>query len=218
LPQQRSIAVIGLGVFGFDLAQNLARYGDRVLGVDISEKRVSAAADHMDRAIIADATEMKAMAEAGLGEYDAVVIATASDLEVSILSVVSAREAGAQTIWAKSRSGTHTRILEQVGVDRILHPSQSYAEQIAQQLHNPLVMGSVKLADGLHFASVKSPPKVCDKPLGKMRLDGEKDLRCVGILREGRFIAPHADELLCEVDDLLLIGSRAAMRAFADNN
>lgn len=215
--KQRNIAVIGLGTFGATLARELARFGDHVLGIDCDDSIVSAIAEDIDRAVIGDATEAKALEEAGIADYDVCVVATTRDLESNLLAVMHARQVGVKTIWAKSMSTTHTSILEHIGVERILQPEASYGELVAQQLHNPLVIGSVKLADGLHFAMIEAPQKVCGKCLEDLELTNSEGIRCVGIQRKDSFVEPTDGEEVREGDHLLLIGSRDAMRGFADN-
>jgi trk system potassium uptake protein TrkA len=44
----RRIAVMGLGAFGATVAMELARFGNRVLGIDIDEARVTRHAERLD--------------------------------------------------------------------------------------------------------------------------------------------------------------------------
>lgn len=216
MPNTRSVAVIGLGTFGSAVARQLARFGDHVLGVDADEGAVARHADVLSRAVIADVREARAMEEAGLGSYDVAVIAMATDVEANLMGVMNARAAGVPQVWAKSASDTHAQILERIGVDRVLKPETSYGELLAQALHNPLMRGSVRLAGEMHFAQVEVPRRLCGAPLSRAKLERRHDLRCLGVMRGEVPLPPDPGEELVPGDTLLLVGTRAAMRAFAD--
>ncbi|MEE4212969.1 MAG: TrkA family potassium uptake protein [Parvularcula sp.] len=216
MPKRRSVAVIGLGTFGATVARRLSEYGDHILGIDISEAKVSELVSALDRAVIADAVEEKAMIEAGVGECDLCVVAVASDLEVSILAVMNVRKAGVKEIWAKADSETHVQILEKLGVDRVLRPETAFGEVVAQEIHNPLMRGSVKIGGDILLAQIKAPDDVCGQMLRDMRLDSSHALRCIGILRGREFIDPSSDTEIIDGDRLLMIGDRRVMRDFVD--
>jgi trk system potassium uptake protein TrkA len=212
----RSIAVIGLGTFGSAVARHLSRFGDHVLGIDNHESAVARLTDDLTRAVIADARELRALEEAGLGSYDVAVICMATDIEANLLAVMNAKDAGVPEVWAKATSSTHARILERVGVARILSPEESFGDIIAQTLHNPLMRGSVRLTDELHLAHVDAPRRAVGKTLGEVAFAERHDLRCLGLLRGTQAIAFEPNEEIAEGDGLLLVGSRPAMRVFVD--
>lgn len=212
----RNVAVIGLGVFGSAIARHLSRFGDHVLGVDVRESAVVQLSDDLARAVIADAREPRALAEAGLGSYDVAVICTASDIEANLLAVMNAKDAGVGEVWAKASSTTHARILERVGVARILSPEDSYGDIIAQALHNPLVKGSVRVTDTIHLAHVDAPPRLIGRTLDSPHLEKRHELRCLGVLRGPNAACIGSAEPIEKGDSLLLLGTRAAMRAFVD--
>ena len=212
----RSVAVIGLGSFGGSVARELSRFGDHVLGIDSSEACVSAVSDTLYRAVIADARDERAMEEAGLGNYDAVVVAIASDLETSVLSCMNARQAGVKEIWAKASSDTHARILESIGVDRILKPEHEFGEHIAHMLHNAAMQEYIRLAPHLHLASIRVGAERVGESLHELKLLDRFELRCLGLVRAGTYVDCADKTTLAEDDVLLVVGTRENMRAFAE--
>ena len=212
----RDIAVIGLGAFGGSVARELARFGDHVLGIDEDEARVIELSGSLARTMIADARDERAMAEAGLGNYDVVVVAMASRLECSLLSVMSAKSLGVEEIWAKAANPTHARILERIGATRILQPEQQFGEHIAHMLHNPAIWDYVRISESLHVASVRLPAKLAGKTVGSLELQKRHGLRMVGLVRDGGWHDCHAELGLTEGDMVLLLGPRPEIRSFAD--
>ena len=218
MARSRSIAVIGLGTFGGAIVQTLARFGDHVLGLDLTESNVARHGDALARSVIGDAREVRVLEEAGLGSYDVAVIAMATDIEANLLAVMNAKAMGVPEVWAKATTDTHARILEQVGVDRVLRPEETFGEQLAQVLHNPLVRGTVRLTGDLHLAQIGAPRRVCGRRLQDVRFGERHDLMCLGLLRGLVPVSASGDEGIEEGDTLLLVGTRSAMRAFADRS
>ena len=215
---RRSFAIIGLGTFGSTVAEELVRFGNHVLGIDSNEKRVALLANTLSEAVIADGTDEIAMREAGIGHYDVVLIAMGEDLEASILCTMNARSLGAKSIWVKSLSRTHHRILNKLGADRIVHPEQEMGQQVAQSLHNPLVFDYAAVGNGHYMASIIVPSPLKGKTLNHLQLTSQFDLRCIGLMRGSNFMDCMVGEIILQNDDkLLLLGKRSALRQFSDS-
>ena len=61
-----TVAVIGLGRFGYAMATTLASLGHDVIGIDGDEDKVRAVADTVSLAMQLDATDEKALRGAGI--------------------------------------------------------------------------------------------------------------------------------------------------------
>lgn len=215
---RRSFVVIGLGTFGSTVAQELARFGNHVLGIDLDENRVSHLADNLSEAIIADGRDEVALREAGVGQYDVVVVAVGENLEANILCTMNARLLGVKTIWVKAINRTHHRILNKLGADRIIHPEEEIGQHIAQVLHNPLVRDYVSLSNGFHVVNMTVPEKLADQSIGSLKLQERFELRCLGLMRGTDFISCENGMAQLHPDDkLLLLGRRTELRKFSDS-
>lgn len=213
----RSFVVIGLGTFGSTVASELARFGNPVMGIDISELRVSRLADELTTALIADGRDEDAMREAGVGLYDVAIIAIGEDLEASILCTMNARMLGVKEVWVKAISRTHHRILAKLGVDRVILAEREVGQHIAQMLHNPLVRDYVSLGNGFHVVDLKVPEKLQGRRMDDAGLLTPFNLTALGAMREGVFFPCGTDQPLKAGDKLLLLGKRPDLRAFGDS-
>lgn len=212
----RTFGVIGLGNFGSTVANELQRFGNHVIGIDISEARVAYHADTLSQAMIVDARDDAALREAGMGDCGAAVIAMGADLEASILAAMNLKLIGVPVIWAKATTKTHHRILSKLGVDRIVHPEVEVGQHIAQVLHNPLVRDYVGLGNGYHVVNFKIPESLEGKSLTDLPHREKFNLRCIGVMRGTEFIGQDGTGCRLERDDLLLLlGQRKDLRNFA---
>ncbi len=212
----RSYAVIGMGTFGRAIALDLARFGNHVIGIDLSEAAIAAVADDLPEAVILDARSEDALRDAGVGECDVAVVANASDLESSVMAAINLRMIGVGTVWAKATTRTHHRILSKLGVDRIVNPEDEMAHHLSQVLHNPLVRDYLSLGNGYSVVNFTAPRSLQGKSLDALRLHEKHAVRCIGVMRGTEFVG--ADAMPCTIaadDRLLLLGKRGELRAFA---
>jgi trk system potassium uptake protein TrkA len=213
----RSFAVIGLGAFGGAVAMELARFGNRVMGVDIDDVRVARHADHLTETVIADGRDEQALREIGLGAYDVTLVAIGENLEASILCTMNAKVVGVKTVWVKGADRTHHRILAKIGADRVILPEQETGMHIAQMLHNPLVRDYVSLGNGFHVVNIMAPERLQGRSVGALKLAERFDLRCLGLMRGTEFVDCASGETEIRAEDrLLLLGRRPNLRKFAD--
>jgi trk system potassium uptake protein TrkA len=215
-PANRTFGVIGLGNFGSTVAKELQRFGNHVIGVDISEDRVMTLADTLSQAMIVDARDDAALREAGFGHCDVAVVAMGDDLEASILAAINLKLVGVPVVWAKATTKTHHRILSKLGVDRVIHPEVEVGQHIAQVLHNPLVRDYVSLGNGYHVVNFRIPESLEGKSLKDLPHVERFNLRCIGVMRGTEYVGQDATGCQLERDDLLLLlGQRKDLRNFA---
>lgn len=213
--ENRNFVVVGLGSFGSVVASELARFGNRVLGIDHDERRVSALAETLSSVVILDATDEGALREAGVYQYDVALVSIGNDLEASILAAMNLRLIGVETIWAKAENRTQHRILSKIGVDRVILPALEMGRHTAQMLNNPAVQDYVALGNGFSVVNLLIPKRLAGKPIGDLAM-GE-GVRVLGVMRGTEYISGQDENyLLKEADRMLLLGKRPELTAFGD--
>ncbi len=105
----KQFAVIGLGRFGKAVSSTLYGLGYEVLGVDFDEKKVTQAlTDRISSHVLQlDSTEPSALAEAGIFEFETVIVAIGNYLAESITTTLNLKEVGVSYVIAKASSETH---------------------------------------------------------------------------------------------------------------
>jgi len=214
----RTFAVIGLGTFGSTVARELALFGNRVIGIDIDENRVTAHAEDLTQALILDARVDGALQEGGLADCDVGLVAIGSDIEASILATINLKTIGLKTIWAEATSRNHHRILTKLGANRVIHSDEEVGRHIAQMLHNPMVRDYVSLGNGQVVVNFRMPESLEGKSLDDLTHGRKFGLRCIGVLRGTEFLGHDGETFELQKDDLLLLlGRRNDLRDFADS-
>lgn len=215
--ENRSFTVIGLGAFGSAVASELSRFGNKVMGVDLDEKRVAQMAATLDSCVILDTTDDAALREAGVDQYDVALIAIGRDIQASILTTMNMKMLGVETIWVKASNKTHHRILSKLGADRVILPEQEMGRHVAQMLNNPVVQDYVGLGNGYSVVNIVIPERLKGKPLKALGIGAKFDLRLLGLMRGTEFRdCTDQDVMLEEADKLIVLGKRPELRRFGD--
>ena len=209
---KRSFAVIGLGRFGTAMGTTLTDLGHEVIGVDTDEDRVQALADSLALAVRLDATDEKALRAAGIAEVDVAVVSIGENIESSLLVVTLLRELGIKDVAAKAVTPLHGRILEKLGVTRVVFPERDTAIRLAHSLVIPNVLDYIELSNEFSIIEVPAPGEFSGRTLKEIGLRARFGLTTIAIKRtEGSNlvtnIAPGPDDVVREGDTLALLGS-----------
>jgi trk system potassium uptake protein TrkA len=212
--KRRQVAVIGLGRFGSAIAAALAELGCDVIGVDGRADQVRELADVIAQAIELDATDEKALKAAGIQDVDVAVVSIGENIESSLLVVMQLRELGVKTIVAKAVTPLHGRILEKLGVSRVIFPEREMAIRVAHSLVMPNVIDYIELSRDFSIVELPAAGPFVGKTLKQLELRPRFGLTLIAIKRrppgaqtEITSVAPSADEMIREGDVLVLLGT-----------
>jgi len=203
----KQFIVLGLGKFGSAVATTLVELGHEVLGVDNDEERVNALKDKITQAVQADITEEKVLKELGVKNFDAAIVSIATDLEASILVTMMLKEMGLKYIIAKAQNNLHAKVLEKIGVDKIVFPERDIGIRIARSLITPNIKDYIELEPNYIIIEIETLPEFVDKTLSELDLRNKYGINVLAIKRNNSFnISPQAKDIIKKRDLLIVIG------------
>ncbi|MDP2317885.1 MAG: TrkA family potassium uptake protein [Acidobacteriota bacterium] len=215
--KRKQFGVIGLGRFGSAMAATLAELGHDVIGVDGDQERVQQSADVITQAIQLDATDAKALRAAGIQDVDVAVVSIGENIESSLLVVMQLRELGIENIVAKAVTPLHGRILEKLGVTRVIFPEREMAIRVAHSLVKPNTLDYIELSRDYSIMELPASAAFVGRTLKQLELRPRLGLTLIAIKRraasgaETTNIAPSADEVIQPGDVLALLGSNESL-------
>ncbi|NJK99679.1 MAG: TrkA family potassium uptake protein [Spirulinaceae cyanobacterium RM2_2_10] len=174
----RHFAIIGLGRFGRAVASALHSMGCEVLGTDINEKLVAQALTDKiaSHAIQLDSTEPTALKEAGIFEFDTVIVAIGNYVQESIITTLNLKEAGVKTVIAKASSEIHGKLLDRVGADQVVFPEYEAGCALAHTLTKPAILDRFDLDPDHSIVEILIPAEFDGKTIAELELR-----RCYGL-------------------------------------
>ncbi len=126
--------IIGLGIYGSNLAIDLTNLGHEVIGADCSPTLVEAIKDNISTAYILDSTDEVALSVLPLKNCDLVIVAIGENFGASIKTVAILKKLGVEHIYARAIDTLHESILEGFHIDRILTPEQRAARDLVHEM------------------------------------------------------------------------------------
>ena len=114
--------IIGLGIYGTNLAKDLTDMGHEVIGADSSATKVNAIKDYISTAYILDSTDEASLGVLPLKNVDLVIVAIGENFGASIKTVALLRKLGVRRLYARAIDELHRDILEGMRVERIITP------------------------------------------------------------------------------------------------
>jgi trk system potassium uptake protein TrkA len=214
----RQFAVIGLGRFGRSVCETLHQSGHEVLGVDQDEKLVAEAlaAKVVSNAIALDSTDVNALREAGIFEFETVIVAIGNYLKESIVTSLNLKEGGVKYVVAKVSSQTHENILKRLGVDLIVFPEQEAGRDLAYRLTKPSIVDRFELDPEHSIVEMLVPENFDGKTLAELQLRKNYGVNVLAISSEEKFkINPSPEERLSKGMIMVLIGSTCDIHELA---
>ena len=202
------------------MAMTLAELGQDVIGVDGDPEKVRQLADTVTQAVELDATDERALRSIGIQDVDVAVVSIGENIESSLLVVMQLRELGVKSIVAKAVTSLHGRILEKLGVSRVIFPEREMAVRIAHGLVMPNVIDYIELSRDFSIVEVPAPDSFVGRTLKQLELRPKYGLTLIAIKRrpggaagEVTNISHSADDTIKPGDVLSLLGSNERLTA-----
>lgn len=216
IAQERGVVVIGLGRFGKSLADELERDGVPVLAVDNDAKLVQDLAGRWTHVVEADATDLQAMQQLGVGEFSKAVVGIGNDLESSILTAFVLRRLGVNDVWAKAITTSHGEILTQVGVAHVVRPEHAMGKRVAHLVRGRM-QDYIEFDDGYAIVKTAPPRSILGVTLEESGVRQKYGVTIVGIKAEGQDFSHATPTSVVREGDLIIVaGDRRKVEHFSD--
>lgn len=204
---KKSFAVFGLGRFGGTLVKEFAKSGIDVLAVDVDEAKVNYYSEFATHAVIAHEMDEDTLRKLGVRNIDHAIVSFGENIKSSILTSLLLKELGVPEVWAKATSDSHAKVLEKIGVDRVIHPERDMAKRLAHQLVSKKIIDYIEISNEYSIAEVVATNKLHLKTLAELNFRAKFGCNIVALQRgEECFVSPSADQTIQTGDILVVIG------------
>lgn len=213
MKKDKQFVVIGIGRFGRSVATTLYQLGYEVLAIDNSEKEIQDIANEVTHAVQIDAKDEEALKRLGIRNFDVGIVAIGDDIQSNILVSVMLKEIGVKTVIAKAKDALHGRVLEKIGVDRVIYPERDMGVRVAHNLTSSKdLLDFIELSPQYSIVETFAPQEFFDKTIGKLNLRAKYGVGVIAIKSDEEIIAaPGAEALIKKGDILIMIGSNQAI-------
>ncbi len=177
----KSIAVVGLGQFGYQLAIGLTQKGFEVVAIDQEEEPVDEIKDLVSQSIILDSTDEKSMRSINIDYVDIAIVAIGSNVQSSLLTTALLQRMGIQDIYVRSISLLQESILKSMEIKNIIGIEKEMGIQVANTLASQGVGRYVAISDRHSVMEVHVPSHMVTKTLKELNIRSQYRVMVVGI-------------------------------------
>ena len=205
----KRVIVVGLGIFGFNIAKELYENGLEVIAIDKHKETIQKIKDFSSRAILADATDKELLESIGIQEDDVVIVSFGEDLAASTLLTLHLKEFNVKEIIVKAPNEDHKRILEKVGATEVIIPEKEMASKVAKSLISPNVLDYIPLSQDYTISEIAPPSSFLGKTIGELQLRKKHHIGVIAsrdVLTDQIQMIPSADFVIKDSDILVVIG------------
>lgn len=205
---EKDIAVIGLGVFGYEVAVRLQEMGRNVLAMDSNEEIIRRIRDQVTGAVIANVVDEEMLAELDPSKFDKIVLGLSSNFENMILGITYLKRLGARYIIAKANTETQEEILLKIGADEVILPEKQAGQRLAERLARPNIADMLAIDEQIHLAEVKVRDRFAEKTLRDLDLRRRYNITALILRRNGEKpkVITNPELRLLEGDHLVVLG------------
>ncbi|MFA6192920.1 MAG: TrkA family potassium uptake protein [Sulfurimonas sp.] len=197
--------VIGLGKFGFHVAQGLAQQGETVIAIDNDEDKIRNISEFVQDAIMLDSTDAKALREAGIADAEVAIVSIGEHLESSILTIMALKEVGIETIIAKAITPVHGQILSKLGAAKVIYPEMESAKKLVKKIVANMNYETIDLSITMKIAKMTVPNFWVGTSILSPTFEKDYEVKPIAYKHQGEWHTSFEKNDILEKGDLLVV-------------
>ncbi len=203
---------MGGGRVGLALANLLIDDGHDITLIENDESLSADVAADLDALVIhGNGTSSKVLEETNIEDADYFIATTGND-EANLLSCILVRKYNVPTIIARVSNPDHEEAFKEVGIDRVISPEITAAEQLQQFVTMPNVAKLTTLGEG--DAEILEMTITNDKVIGKRFKDisPTKEYIIIATYQNGKLVIPQPDNTVSRGEKVSILVKRGTFK------
>ncbi len=206
-PKKLLYGIIGLGRFGFALAEELSRLDCELIVIDKNEETIDAAAAFTENAYIIDGLTKESLQQAGIQNCDVVIVGIAEKIDVCILTTLHVKRLGVKRIIVKAMTPEQGDILEMMGAE-VVFPERDMAVRLANRLAAPNLLDYITLSDDVNITEIVMTDHVAGSSIISLDIRRNYSLNVMAIKRAQQVLIDFSPDFILQDGDILVVIGR----------
>ncbi|NBF39284.1 MAG: TrkA family potassium uptake protein [Spirochaetes bacterium] len=190
----KQFALIGLGVFGRRVLEELLTHEVEVLILDQDEEVVQEFEDRVSAAYVANGIRQDTIERIVPETVDAAIIDLGKNIEASILVSNYLSKMGVRKIIAKAETEQHGEILSIAGATDVIYPNREAALRLVLPLVSASMLNYFPIGKNLVIAELELPEEFAGKSLVEADLRKNYSVNVIAVRSRGHddydFVSP----------------------------
>ena len=213
----KTVAVIGLGKFGFYIAKSLSRLNVKVIAADNDEKKVQEISEYVDDAYIIDSTSKVALEEIGIYNLSTVIVSIGENIEASILTVMALKDLNNKTVIAKAINSTHGEILTKIGAFKVIYPEKIAGRMLVKKLIDNMSVEEIDISNNIKIIKFVANESLIGRKISQIELEFS-NLKIISYKANSMWSTQVDSSYQVKKDDILVfLGESENIKVFYKN-
>ena len=213
----KTVAVIGLGKFGFYIAKSLSRLDVRVIAADNDEKKVQEISEYVDNSYILDSTSKIALEEIGIYNLNTVIVSIGENIEASILTVMALKDLNNKTVIAKAINSTHGEILTKIGAFKVIYPEKIAGRMLVKKLIDNMSVEEIDVSNTIKIIKFVANESLIGRKISQIELEFS-NLKIISYKANSMWSTQVDSSYQVKKDDILVfLGESENIKVFYKN-
>lgn len=210
----KTIALIGLGKFGFYIAKSLSRLNVKVIAVDNDAKKVQEISEYIDNAYVIDSTSKIALEEVGIYNLNTVIVSIGENIEASILTVMALKDLNNKYVIAKAINSTHGEILSKIGAFKVIYPEKIAGRLLVKKLIDNITVEEIDISNTIKMIKLVVNENFIQKKIEQIEQEYE-NIKIVSYKSDEKWtIEINKDYIVKDGDLLVFLGETKYIQNF----
>lgn len=178
--RKKIFGVLGLGIFGRNVAKELSKFEQDVIAIDVNPSLVQNVSDVVKKAAVGDITDIDFLKALGINQCDTVVVATGNNLESSVLAVMHCKKLGVKNIIAKAKTKTYEEVLYGIGANKVIMPERDSGKRVAANMLRHHIENIIHLEEKSAMVEFSVPDSWVGKNLIQLDVRNKYEINIIG--------------------------------------
>ncbi len=216
--KKKSYIVIGLSTFGKNVVRSLALSSIELLVIDQDAKKLEEVADIVLNRVCADMADPITLTQLDTAGFDGAIIDTGNNFESKVLITMQLKERGVPNIIVKASSEIESRVLHQVGADKVIQPDREMGVRIAKQIMGGKYFEAIEMPQNYSTEDFVVPKDWFENSIRELEIRTKYGVTVLGIYRDNEFLVNPSPNLVLQSGDIaLLLGEIDQMKLLRDS-
>lgn len=204
----KSILIIGMGKFGHHLCENLLKYNNEIMAIDINEEKVEDVMTAVTSALVADCRKESVLKSIGVSDFDLCFVCIGENFQSNLEITSLLKELGAKYVVSLARTLMHTKFLLKNGADEVIHPDRDVAQRFAVKFSKDKLFDYIELQEGYSVYEIAPVEQWVGKTLAQSNIRAMHNISIIAISdkKGGLNIAPASNYVIKAEDHLMVVG------------
>ena len=213
----KSVLVIGMGRFGYNLALKMQDLGNQVMIVDQDDEIIERLATTFHDCHVGDCTNEFVLKSLDVKSFDICFVTIGANFESSLVITILLKKLGARKIVSKAAQEIQANVLHMIGADEVIFPEKDLAETLAVKYNSSNVFDYLELSDEYGIFEIPILPYWVGQTILTIDVRKKHKLNIIAVKnKDNMLVSPDANYVFKENDHVVVVGKQDGIRKITD--